>query len=73
MYLTRDPTSEARFMGCLGILGYGARSASRYALHVAVIYVPFMQRAFSTTNLAASDWLLTARRGQFRSLDSGVE
>ena len=30
------------------------------ALHVAVIYVPFMQRAFSTTNLAASDWLYCA-------------
>lgn len=27
------------------------------ALHVAVIYVPFMQRAFSTTSLAPSDWL----------------
>lgn len=30
------------------------------AMHVAVIYVPFMQRAFSTTNLAASDWLYCA-------------
>jgi Ca2+-transporting ATPase len=30
------------------------------ALHVAVIYVPFLQRAFSTTNLAPSDWLYCA-------------
>jgi Ca2+-transporting ATPase len=30
------------------------------ALHVAVIYVPFLQRAFSTTNLSASDWLYCA-------------
>jgi Ca2+-transporting ATPase len=30
------------------------------ALHVAVIYVPFLQRAFSTTNLALSDWLYCA-------------
>jgi len=30
------------------------------ALHVAVIYVPFMQRAFSTTNLEPRDWLYCA-------------
>ena len=30
------------------------------ALHVAVIYVPFLQRAFSTTNLAPRDWLYCA-------------
>ncbi|HEX2727153.1 MAG TPA: cation-translocating P-type ATPase [Beijerinckiaceae bacterium] len=29
-------------------------------LHVAVIYVPFLQEAFSTTNLSPSDWLLCA-------------
>ena len=27
------------------------------ALHVAVIYVPFLQSAFSTTGLSLSDWL----------------
>jgi P-type Ca2+ transporter type 2C len=27
-------------------------------LHVAVIYVPFLQRAFSTVSLRANDWLL---------------
>jgi P-type Ca2+ transporter type 2C len=29
-------------------------------LHVAVIYVPFLQRAFSTSPLALVDWLLCA-------------
>jgi Ca2+-transporting ATPase len=29
-------------------------------LHVAVIYVPFLQEAFSTTHLSPSDWLLCA-------------
>jgi len=30
------------------------------ALHVAVIYTPFLQQAFSTTALGAGDWLLCA-------------
>jgi Ca2+-transporting ATPase len=30
------------------------------ALHVAVVYAPFLQQAFSTTNLSLSDWLLCA-------------
>ena len=30
------------------------------ALHVAVIYTPFLQQAFSTTALGAGDWLLSA-------------
>jgi Ca2+-transporting ATPase len=30
------------------------------ALHMAVIYVPFLQRAFSTTNLTLRDWLYCA-------------
>ena len=29
-------------------------------LHVAVIYIPFLQQAFSTTNLSAHDWLFCA-------------
>jgi Ca2+-transporting ATPase len=29
-------------------------------LHAAVIYVPFLQEAFSTTGLSAGDWLLCA-------------
>jgi P-type Ca2+ transporter type 2C len=27
------------------------------ALHVAVIYVPFLQRAFSTVSFSMEDWL----------------
>ena len=30
------------------------------ALHVAVVYIPFMQQAFSTVALSAGDWLLCA-------------
>jgi Ca2+-transporting ATPase len=30
------------------------------SLHVLVIYVPFLQKAFSTTALSLSDWLVTA-------------
>ena len=30
------------------------------ALHVAVIYMPFLQQAFSTTTLSAADWLRCA-------------
>jgi Ca2+-transporting ATPase len=30
------------------------------ALHAAVIYVPFLQHAFSTTNLSLADWLIAA-------------
>jgi Ca2+-transporting ATPase len=30
------------------------------ALHVAVVYVPFLQAAFSTTGLDAMDWLVCA-------------
>ena len=29
-------------------------------LHVAVVYTPFLQDAFSTTSLSASDWLFCA-------------
>ena len=32
-------------------------------LQVAVIYVPFLQQAFSTTPLTAQDWLLCAAVG----------
>lgn len=30
------------------------------ALHVAVVYIPFLQQAFSTVSLSAGDWLLCA-------------
>jgi Ca2+-transporting ATPase len=29
-------------------------------LHVAVVYVPFLQEAFSTVSLSAGDWALCA-------------
>jgi Ca2+-transporting ATPase len=29
-------------------------------LHVAVVYTPFLQEAFSTTSLSVSDWLFCA-------------
>jgi Ca2+-transporting ATPase len=32
-------------------------------LHVAVIYVPFLQQAFSTVSLSAGDWLRCAAVG----------
>jgi Ca2+-transporting ATPase len=35
-----------------------AAVAVSVVLHVAVIYVPFLQEAFSTTSLSAGDWLL---------------
>jgi Ca2+-transporting ATPase len=37
-----------------------AAIAVSLALHVAVIYTPFLQHAFSTTDLTASDWLICA-------------
>src|SRR5690606_17802793 len=33
---------------------------SSLALHVAVVYTPFLQRAFGTVPLAGDDWLLCA-------------
>jgi Ca2+-transporting ATPase len=32
-------------------------------LHVAVVYVPFLQQAFSTTNLSVMDWVRCAAVG----------
>jgi Ca2+-transporting ATPase len=37
-----------------------AAIALSLVLHAAVIYVPFLQEAFSTIGLGASDWLLCA-------------
>ena len=34
------------------------RQTKSLALQVAVVYLPFLQRAFGTTALGASDWLL---------------
>jgi Ca2+-transporting ATPase len=32
-------------------------------LHIAVIYIPFLQQAFSTVSLSAADWLLCGAVG----------
>lgn len=37
--------------------GFWQRSHYRCILHAAVIYVPFLQEAFSTVALNLSDWL----------------
>lgn len=51
---------------CVGLFSnrwlWGALSLS-LLLQVAVIYVPFMQHAFSTTPLSAEDWMLCAAVG----------
>lgn len=40
-----------------------AAIAFSLAMQVAVIYTPFLQRAFSTTNLSLTDWLKCAIAG----------
>ena len=57
---TRAPTSAARSSGCSRTAGSGRRSGLSLLLQVAVIYVPFLQQAFSTVSLGAGDWLLCA-------------
>ena len=44
------------------------RIALSLVLHAAVIYVPFLQQAFSTTSLSAGDWLTLRGRRQFRAV-----
>ena len=53
-----DETSA--FRGLLTNRWLWAAVALSMALHLAVIYTPFLQQAFSTTGLAASDWLRCA-------------
>jgi Ca2+-transporting ATPase len=53
-----DEASAFRGLFSNGWLWAGV--ALSLALHVAVVYVPFLQRAFSTTGLAARDWILCA-------------
>ena len=43
------------------------------ALQVAVIYVPFLQKAFSTVSLSLSDWLRLRRGGQLGSVAARIE
>ena len=48
----RVHTASSRTAGC------GQRWRLSLALHVLVIYTPFLQQAFSTTGLSVRDWLL---------------
>jgi Ca2+-transporting ATPase len=50
-----DETSA--FKGLFTNLWLWAGVAFSIALHLAVIYTPFLQQAFSTTSLSVSDWL----------------
>jgi Ca2+-transporting ATPase len=49
---------QSAFVGLLGNNWLWAAIALSLLLHVAVIYVPFLQQAFSTTALTAQDWLI---------------
>ena len=42
-------------------------------LHVAVIYVPFLQQAFSTMSLSAGDWLLLCGGGELGAVAARAE
>ena len=53
-----DEASAFRGLFANGWLWAGV--ALSLALHVAVIYTPFLQQAFSTTSLGAADWLRCA-------------
>ena len=49
--------ASARSPDSSPIAGCGGRSGLSLVLHVAVVYIPFLQQAFSTTALTAGDWL----------------
>jgi Ca2+-transporting ATPase len=51
---------QSAFTGLFDNRWLWAAIALSLVLHAAVIYVPFLQEAFSTTGLGASDWLLCA-------------
>ena len=51
---------RSAFVGLFSNTGCGERCCCRCCLQAAVIYVPFLQQAFSTVSLSASDWLLCA-------------
>ena len=51
---------RSAFEGCSRTAGSGRPSDCRSLLHVAVVYVPFLQQAFSTASLSAGDWLFCA-------------
>ena len=49
---------QSAFVGLFGNNWLWAAVALSLSLHVAVVYVPFLQQAFSTTALAPSDWMI---------------
>jgi Ca2+-transporting ATPase len=49
---------QSAFSGMFSNHWLWAAIALSLSLHVAVIYVPFLQEAFSTTSLAFNDWLI---------------
>jgi P-type Ca2+ transporter type 2C len=48
---------ESAFRGLLRSLWLWVALAVSVTLQLAVVYVPFLQRAFSTQALSASDWM----------------
>ena len=52
-------SKRRRVSNAMGWWLWGAIGAS-VALHVAVVYGPFLQRAFGTVALSGSDWLFCA-------------
>jgi P-type Ca2+ transporter type 2C len=51
---------KSALVGLFANLWLWAAIALSLVLHAAVIYVPFLQQAFSTTGLSARDWLFCA-------------
>ncbi len=49
---------QSAFVGLFSNNWLWAAAALSLSLHVAVVYVPFLQQAFSTTALALSDWMI---------------
>jgi Ca2+-transporting ATPase len=49
---------QSAFAGLFSNTWLWAAVALSLSLHVAVVYVPFLQHAFSTTALALSDWMI---------------
>jgi Cation transporting ATPase, C-terminus len=55
--------SGARWSGCSQTRGSGERFCCRSCCKGAVVYVPFLQQAFSTVSLTATDWIRCAAVG----------
>ena len=62
LYNVLNARSDERsaFTGLLADVWLCAAVGLSLMLHVAVVYVPFLQEAFSTTSLSLGDWLFCA-------------